>query len=189
MHERGASGGAVLTGEDAMNILVVGVGNVLMGDDGIGVRAVHEIANRFQLPEGVEVLDGGTSGLELLSYFSGREHVIIVDAVSSGLPPGTVVRIEGEDVPAKFMTKISPHQLGLSDVLAAATITGKLPPKMVLLGVEPKRVEVGLGISEEVEKSFEKLIDAVGQELERAGCFLRPRPEGRLAGNNIWDGS
>jgi Ni,Fe-hydrogenase maturation factor len=75
-----------------MNVLVVGVGNILMGDDGVGVRVVHEISRRFHLPEGVEILDGGTSGLELLSYFSDRELVIIVDAVKSGLPPGTVVK-------------------------------------------------------------------------------------------------
>ncbi len=171
-----------------MNVLLVGIGNILMGDDGIGVRVVHEIDNRFRLPEGVEVLDGGTSGLELLSYFSGRENVIIVDAVRSGLPPGTVVRIEGEDVPARFMTKISPHQLGLSDVLAAATIAGKLPAKMVLFGIEPKRVELGLDISEEVGKNIGKLIDAVMQELERIGCVPPLRARSPQEGKNIWDG-
>ncbi len=153
----------------------------------MGVRVIHEISRRFRLPEGVEVLDGGTSGLELLSYFSGRENVIIVDAVKNGLPPGTVVRIEGEDVPARFMTQISPHQLGLSDVLAAATITGKLPDRMVLFGIEPKRVELGLDISEEVEGNFEKLIDTVRKELERIGCALEPQTQGGQEGKNIWD--
>jgi hydrogenase maturation protease len=178
---------AALRAGGLMNILVVGIGNVLMADDGVGVRTVHEIRKRFVLPEGVDILDGGTSGLELLSYFSGRKHVIIVDAVQSGLPPGTVVKIEGEDVPARFMTKISPHQLGLSDVLAAARITGKLPGEMVLFGIEPKRVELSLDISEEVEASFEKLIDIVRQELERIGCVLEPRTQSLQGEKNIWD--
>jgi hydrogenase maturation protease len=170
-----------------MNVLVVGVGNILMGDDGVGVRVVHEIGRRFHLPEGVEILDGGTSGLELLSYFSDRELVVIVDAVKSGLPPGTVVKVEGEDVPARFMTKISPHQLGLSDVLAAARISGKLPKKMALFGIEPKRVELRLDLSEEVEMNFEKLIDSVRNELERSGCLLKLRTGNEQEGKNIWD--
>jgi hydrogenase maturation protease len=170
-----------------MNILLVGVGNILMGDDGIGVRVVHEIGRRYRLPEGVEVLDGGTSGLELLSYFSDREQVIIVDAVESGLPPGTVVKVEGEDVPARFVTKISPHQLGISDVLAAARISGKLPQKMVLFGMEPKRVELRLDLSEEVERNFEKLLDSVRNELERSGCLLEPRAQSEQEGRHIWE--
>jgi hydrogenase maturation protease len=170
-----------------MNILLVGVGNILMGDDGIGVRIVHEIERRFSLPEGVEVLDGGTSGLELLSYFSDREQVIIVDAVESGLPPGTVVKVEGEDVPARFVTKISPHQLGISDVLAAARISGKLPQKMVLFGMEPKRVELRLDLSEEVGRNFEKLVDTVRNELERSGCLLEPRTRSEQEGKHIWE--
>jgi hydrogenase maturation protease len=170
-----------------MNILLVGVGNVLMGDDGVGVRVVHEIERRFHLPEGVEVLDGGTSGLELLSYFSDREQVIIVDAVESGLPPGTVVKVEGEDVPARFVTKISPHQLGISDVLAAARISGKLPEKMVLFGMEPKRVELRLDLSEEVGRNFERLVDTVRDELQRSGCALEPRTQEDRKGQNIWD--
>jgi hydrogenase maturation protease len=170
-----------------MNVLVVGVGNVLMGDDGVGVRVVHEIRRRFHLPAGVEILDGGTSGLELLSYFSDREHVIIVDAVKCGLPPGTVVKVEGEDVPARFMAKISPHQLGLSDVLAAVRITGRLPKKMALFGIEPKRVELRLDLSEEVERNFEKLIDSIRNELELSGCSLKSRVRSEQGRGNIWD--
>jgi hydrogenase maturation protease len=170
-----------------MNILLVGVGNVLMGDDGIGVRVVHEIEKRYHLPESVEVLDGGTSGLELLSYFSERDQVIIVDAVESGLPPGTVVKMEGEDVPARFATRISPHQLGISDVLAAARISGKLPREMVLIGMEPKRVELRLDLSEEAGRNFEKLLDTVRNELEQSGCLLEPRAQSGQERKHIWE--
>jgi hydrogenase maturation protease len=105
-----------------MNVLVLGIGNVLMMDDSVGVRAIEELQRRYHFPDGVELLDGGTSGIELLSHIEGRDNLIIIDALKSGHSPGTVVRVEGEDVPARFMTRISPHQLGLSDVLAAATI-------------------------------------------------------------------
>lgn len=157
-----------------MNVLVLGIGNVLMMDDSIGVRTIEELEKRYCFPAGVELLDGGTSGMELLSYIGDRDHLIIVDALRSGFEPGTVVRVEGEDVPARFMTRISPHQLGLSDVLAAATVSGQLPKNMVLFGVEPKTVELGLGLSEEVRASFEKLLLTVRDELINIGCEVKP---------------
>jgi hydrogenase maturation protease len=157
-----------------VNVLVLGIGNVLMMDDSIGVRTVEELGRRYCFSGDVELLDGGTSGMELLSYIGGRDHLIIVDALKSGLEPGTVVRVEGEDVPARFLTRISPHQLGLSDVLAAATVSGSLPKNMVLFGVEPKTVELGLGLSDEVRSSFEKLLLTVREELIRIGCEVKP---------------
>ncbi len=157
-----------------MNVLVLGIGNVLMMDDSVGVRAVEELEKKYCFPEGVELLDGGTSGIDLLSYIGGRDHLIIIDALKSGLPPGTVMRVEGEDVPARFMTRISPHQLGLSDVLAAATISGRLPGNLVLFGIEPKTVRLGLGLSEEVRSSLDKLVGKVIEELERLGCAVEP---------------
>jgi hydrogenase maturation protease len=170
-----------------LSILVLGVGNVLMGDDSIGVRVVDEIERRFQIPEGVEVLDGGTAGFELLSHIRNREYLIIIDAIKSGMPPGTVVRVEGEDVPARFMTRISPHQLGLSDVLAAATVSGELPKQMVLFGIEPKRIELGFTLSDEVKENFEKLIETVRGELHVLGYILEPLEERAFGPKSIWE--
>jgi hydrogenase maturation protease len=107
--------------------LVMGVGNVLLSDEGVGVRIIEELEHRYRFPEEVEILDGGTSGIELLRFFDERDHLIIVDAVSADHPPGTVMRIEGADVPATFETRITPHQLGLSDLLATAKLTGQMP--------------------------------------------------------------
>lgn len=159
-----------------MEVLVLGVGNVLMRDEALGVRAVEELGRRFRFPDNVELIDGGTAGIELLSYIRDRDHLIIIDAVKSGNPPGTVVRIEGRDVPAKFETKISPHQLGISDLLATATISGKLPEKMVLFGIEPKTVELGLGLSDEVKAALERLIEIVLEELRECGYIVETLP-------------
>ena len=169
-----------------MNVLVLGIGNVLMTDDSVGIRVINELERRFRFPEGVELLDGGTSGIELLSYIANKDYLIIVDAIKSDFPPGTVVKVEGEDVPAKFMTRISPHQLGLSDLLAAATLTGELPRHMVLFGIEPKRVELGLEMTEEVKGSFEKLVGVVVDELKRIGCPPEPLEECALGKESIW---
>ena len=154
------------------NVLVMGVGSILMTDEGVGIRAIEELERRYRFPENVQLLDGGTSGIELLSHISGRECLVIIDAIRGGHPPGTVLRVEGEDVPAKFMTRISPHQLGISDLLAAATLTGEVPKKLVLFGIEPKEIVMGIGLSDEVRASLGRLVEVVVQELEMMGCEL-----------------
>lgn len=155
-------------------ILVLGVGSILMMDEGIGIRAVEELEKKYRFPENVEILDGGTSGIELLSYISGKDYLIIIDAIKSGNPPGTVLRVEGEDVSAQFLTRISPHQLGISDLLAAATLTDEIPKKLVLFGIEPKEIVMAIGLSDEVRASMDHLVEVVVDELRRLGCAVVP---------------
>ncbi|MCF6290152.1 MAG: HyaD/HybD family hydrogenase maturation endopeptidase [Desulfobacterales bacterium] len=153
-----------------MDILVLGIGNVLLMDEGVGVKAVEELDRRYSFPQGVELLDGGTSGIELLTHIRNRDAVIIIDAMTWGRRPGSVGRVEGRDVPAAFLTRISPHQLGLSDLLAAAMLTDELPGHLVLFGVEPQFLEAGFSLSPAVTANFEKLLTAVLDELRRLGC-------------------
>ena len=144
-----------------------------MKDEGIGVLAIEELQKRYIFPGNVELLDGGTSGIELLSYISRRDHLVIVDAIKGGSPPGTVLMVRGEDVPARFRTRISPHQIGLSDLLAAAALTDEMPRDLILFGIEPKVIEMGLGLSDEVGQAMPRLLDAVVGELRRLGCEVR----------------
>lgn len=169
-----------------MGVLVLGVGNVLMMDEGLGVRAVEELGKRFNFSKDVEILDGGTSGIELLSYISKKDHLLIIDAIKGGHPPGTVLRVDGEDVPARFRTRISPHQLGISDLLAAAALTDEMPGSLVLFGIEPKRIELGLGLSVEVKANFDKLISVVAEEIRGLGYTVQPRECDNSAVKSIW---
>jgi len=153
-----------------VNALVLGIGNILLSDEGVGVRAVEALNENYVFPEGVDLIDGGTAGFELLSMISNREHLIIIDAIACGQEPGTVVRIEGDDVRATFSERISPHQLGISDVLAACSLTGEMPGNLVLFGVEPKDMQTSLNLSDEVAASLPKLIDSVARELVAIGC-------------------
>lgn len=153
-----------------MNILILGVGNLLMQDEGVGVRAIEELEKRFRIPPAVELLDGGTAGLELLNQLAGRDALIIVDAVHSGKPPGTLVRFEGEQVPAVFRRKISPHQLGISDLLAAARLMDLLPPRLVLFGVQPGMLGTGLELSAPVAQVLEELTLLLAIELASLGA-------------------
>ena len=158
-----------------MNTLVLGVGNLLLQDEGAGVRAVEQFARSYRVPEGVELLDGGTSGIELLYHIQGRDTLIIVDVVRWGRPPGTVFRMEGAEVPALFQKRISPHQLGLSDLLATALLTDRMPGKLVLLGIEPGTVDTGLELSDEIARNLERLADMIAVELVSSGFEVQAR--------------
>ncbi|TAN43183.1 MAG: HyaD/HybD family hydrogenase maturation endopeptidase [Nitrospirae bacterium] len=169
-----------------MKILVLGVGSILMMDEGIGVRAIEELEARYVFPENVELLDGGTSGIELISYFTGKDYLIIIDAIKADTKPGTVLKVEGEDVHAKFRTRISPHQIGISDLLAAATLTDEVPKELVMYGIEPKTIKMGIGFSDEVSAAFNRLIEVVIEELRGLGAEVLPRVQTADAAESIW---
>ena len=158
-----------------MKSLVLGIGNVLLQDEGVGIHALAELRRRFIFDDDVEFLDGGTAGVELLRYLDGQDRILIIDAVAAGHPPGTVFRVEGEDVPRMFHVRISPHQIGLSDVLATAMISDSLPGEMVMFGVEPAMMTMGLALTPTVEASLEKLVDNVVEELRRLGHRIEER--------------
>ena len=160
-----------------MSLLILGIGNILLTDEGVGVYAVQRLEQEYCFPEEVEVLDGGTSGIELLGYIRGRDQLIIIDAVASGQEPGTVIMVEDEDVPAFFSQRISPHQLGLSDLLAVAGLAGDLPPALVLFGVEPFELATGLGLSKDVAASMEKLLVNVVAAVRGFGYQVTAVPD------------
>ncbi len=165
--------------------LIIGLGNVLMQDEGIGVRAVEELECRYHLPEGVEAIDGGTSGTELLEHMRGVKNLIVADAINSKSPPGTFIRLVDEQVPAFFQTKISNHQLGLSDLLAVLKVTGGAPETVTIVGMVPHVLENKLGLSPETEKAVGKMVDHLLEELERFGIEAKLRDE-PLKG--FWEG-
>jgi len=138
-------------------VLVLGLGNLLLEDEGIGVHAVAALTRANRLPEAVEVVDGGTAGMDLLDTIAGRRHLVVVDAVSTGRPPGSLVRLAGAEVPAFFQTKLSPHQLGLADLLASLTLLDAAPQTVTVLGFEP----VGLDLSTDLSAAGAGALDAL----------------------------
>lgn len=162
-----------------MNALVLGIGNILLSDEGAGVRALQEFATRYEVPSTVQLVDGGTCGMELLQYIQGQDLLIILDVVKSGNPPGTIMKIEGEEVPALFQKRISPHQLGLSDLLAAAKLTDSMPEKIILFGIEPDYIKTGLAISPKVRKNMGRFTGMVARELLSSGLDVKTRKSGR----------
>lgn len=158
-----------------MNVVVLGVGNVLMSDEGVGVHTVTTLESRYAFPEGVRCVDGGTSTNELLGDLEDLDHLIVIDAVSAGAEPGALVRLDGEAVPKAFTTKLSPHQVGISDLLATLTFMGRGPKNVVLFGVEPERLSLAMELSPTIAARVPELCAQVVAELERIGAPPRLR--------------
>jgi len=158
-----------------MRIVVLGVGNILLSDEGIGVRTVEKLMRDYVLPPEVEVIDGGTSAMEMLEDLGHADHLIIVDAVRSGKPPASIVRIAGADVPVFFRTKLSPHQVGLSDVLATLLLMGEQPGSTTVIGIEPQSLELGMALTPAVAEQLPQVVQMVKGELNGLGFALAER--------------
>jgi len=130
---------------EGADLLILGLGNVLCGDDGLGAAAVARTIRGWSLPQGVRVHDGGTLGLALLPLLEAARDVILVDAVRADAAPGTLVRLEGHDVPAAALERLSVHQVGVADLLSALAWRGHMPRRLVLLGAVPETLELRLG--------------------------------------------
>ena len=159
-----------------MRILVLGVGNILLSDEGIGVRIVEALEQRYHLPECVEVLDGGTAGMELIGPMADRDHLIIADVVLS------ILVLRDDEVPALFTRKISPHQLGLSDVLSALHLTDEFPQKLTLVGVVPESLEPHIGLTATGQAALEPALQKVIEVLRSEGLEIIAKEESLHAG-------
>jgi hydrogenase maturation protease len=149
--------------------LILGVGNLLLSDEGVGLRVVERLAGIYELPPSVQILDGGTLGLDLLYYLEGITNLLIVDAVDMGKEPGTLLRLEGDEVPSFLSIKMSPHQIGIPDMLFAAKLKDLYPPNLVMWGVQPASLEVGLELSPVVAAQVDELVSKAVEQLVQWG--------------------
>jgi hydrogenase maturation protease len=156
-------------------LVVLGLGNVLLSDDGLGVAAVTRLGRRFRAPDGVRVLDGGTLGLSLLPLLAEAQSAILVDAIAADAPPGAPVRIEGHEVRRAVGQRLSPHQIGVADLFDGLTLRGEGPTSVVLLGLVPRSIELGLGLSPEVAAGLDGLVEHVVEEARALGFAFEPR--------------
>ncbi|NJN46803.1 MAG: hydrogenase maturation protease [Candidatus Competibacteraceae bacterium] len=158
-----------------MHVLVLGIGNLLLQDEGVGVHVINELQRRFHFPPEVELLDGGTAGMELVEAMLDREQVIIVDAIRSDETPGTLIQLEGDAVPAFLQQHLTPHQLGIADVLATLTIAGRKPDRLILLGIVPGSMELSVTLSDELQGQFDELVEQVAVKLTEFGVAPMPK--------------
>lgn len=146
-------------------ITAVGIGNILLSDEGFGVRVIEELQQNYLLSDQVQVLDGGTLGLDLIRYIAGSEKLIIIDAICGKEPPGHLYHLHGDEVQAYFREKVSMHEMGIMDVLRIVDQIGLPVNEVVVIGCEPESLEMGLTLSPVVEDCLQPAIQAVLRQL------------------------
>jgi len=149
--------------------VVLGAGNPLLGDDGFGLAVLALLRAQWDMPHGVELVDGGTWGMSLLPAIESAGALIIIDAIDVGLTPGTRVVLEREAIPRLFGVKLSTHQIDLRETLAVADLRGNLPLRSVAIGVQPWSLETSLSLSEPVAARVESTAELVAARLAHWG--------------------
>ena len=156
-------------------VVVLGIGNTILSDEGVGVHAAAALRDAYALPAGVEVIDGGTAGMELLDALSGVDLLLVLDAVKAHCAPGSLVCLTGSELPVFFRSKLSPHQVSICDVLASLEFAGDAPRDLVLVGVEPQSLELGLELTPTVARRVPDMVSAAVAQLAMRGISLQPR--------------
>jgi len=155
--------------------VVLGVGNILLKDEGVGVRVVEQLGKRYLFPPEVELVDGGTLGLGLLSVIEGAGHLIIIDAVKNNQEPGTLYRFADDEIPEGVYQKISIHQVDLIETLTVAQAVGEKIPVKVVVGVEPLDISPwGMELTPVIEARVDDMVKLVLEELKRLGVKYEP---------------
>jgi hydrogenase maturation protease len=157
-------------------ILVLGVGNLLLRDEGLGIHAIRSLQSRFEVSSNVEVVDGGTAGVGLLDFILGCHHLIVADAAHMGAPAGTVARLEGEALSVCFAEKQSAHDWGLCEILLQARLLGH-EPSVVVIAVEPADIgQWDMSLTPVLAARLPEVVDGLVTEILAAGGRVTPRP-------------
>ncbi len=159
------SHGSVL--QDRERVAVLGLGNILFSDEGAGVHVAAELARSYTFSPGIDIVDGGTMGLDLLPIFQDRDRILIIDAVDFGKSPGYVATLAGDAIRTALNIKLSVHHIGLSDLLLTAQLTRENPLDLCLVGIQPGSLDLKLGITEQVRFHVKEMINLVLQQLKK----------------------
>ncbi|MDY6843010.1 MAG: hydrogenase maturation protease [Thermodesulfobacteriota bacterium] len=146
-------------------ILVLGVGNLLLSDEGVGVHIAQKLLT-MDLPTEVEVIEGGTDGFGLINIISEADHVVVVDAVRGGGSPGSIYRFGIQDIrDSSHFFKTSFHQVGILEIVSLSGLLGRVPETTVI-GIEPKSVTVGMDLSPEIQGRVSRIIELICTEID-----------------------
>jgi hydrogenase maturation protease len=150
---------------DVQRVLVLGLGNLIHSDDGIGIHAIHRLQRDPSLPRSATLMDGGTHGLSLAPHICGFQRLLVIDAIDVGEKPGTLMKLEGDAV-GRMPGKPSVHQLGFADLMIAMKLLGESPEEVVVFGVQPQSTEWGTELTPLVDAALDQLVPAVIARLQ-----------------------
>ena len=159
----------------APDVTVLGIGNIVLLDEGFGVRAAEALDAAYEMPDNVQILDGGTLGMELMRFIPGTQKLLIIDSINGGAEPGTIFRFTDREVMEHFNDKLSAHEVGIQDVLAFLKVTGHEIPKVVVIGAQPYKLGAGVDLSPEMEQLLPRMVELAVQELQAWGIEPQKR--------------
>jgi len=151
------------------DVTVLGIGNLLMGDEGVGIHVIQTLEKSYTFSPSINLIDGGTTGFDLIPYFEDCEKMIIVDAIDFQKEPGYIGSLYNEEIHYRFNTKISLHHAGLADVLSVIKLHDIPSPDMMLIGVQPLHVKMGINLSDVIANKMEQILNTVTEKLEEWG--------------------
>lgn len=147
-------------------ILVLGIGNILLRDEGVGVRVIERL-QKMRLPDNVELVDGGTAGADLMDVLAERKKVIVIDAVQADCEPGTVLRFSADVLTSNDRPGVSLHEMGLSEALNMTKKLGCAPENVVVFGIKPADISCGLELTEQISASIPRVVELVLEEIRK----------------------
>lgn len=156
-------------------IALIGLGNILLRDEGVGVHALRALEKKYDFPAEVRLIDGGTLGLDLLHLIEGMEKILFVDALDLKKEPGAIAVIEDREIPSLLEPKLSLHHVGLSDLLFASAFLGTRPAEIVLVGIQPETMEIGIELSETIQGRFDRLLETVLEKIREWGLEIQEK--------------
>ena len=151
------------------DVTILGVGNVILRDEGFGVRVAEYLDAHYEFPENVQIVDGGTLGIELTQYITGTNRLLVIDSINGGAEPGTLFRFHNDAVMDHFQEKVSAHEVGIQDVLALLTVTGHKIPEVIVIGAQPYDLEAGVELSDGMQKLLPQVAAQALDELKAWG--------------------
>jgi len=151
---------------NSKSIKIIGIGNTLYSDEGVGVHILPLLESRLIDTYEVEIIEGATDGIKLLDPVEQADYLIILDAINAGKPSGEIITIRNDEIPKYFGVKMSVHQVGFQEVLFAARLQDRLPKEMVMFGIQPASLELGIELSDIVKAKLPELINIVVEQVE-----------------------
>ncbi len=162
---------------EVQRTLVLGAGNPIVGDDGIGIAALERLREGWRFDDAVDLVDGGTWGMNLLPLIDDTDRLLILDAVHAGREPGTLLELERAELPRFLSLKLSPHQIDLREVLALCELRGTLPDDTVVIGLQPGKLDMSTELSPAVASAIESLVQRALVRLRAWGHEASPVAE------------
>ena len=157
------------------SIVVLGVGNILLTDEGLGVHVVEDLKANYTFTPQISLIDGGTMGMELLTYMRGMKKILLIDAVNGGEAPGTIYEFPHRELEQYFTDHISVHEVGMQDILRIRAIQENPLEDAIVIGVEPESLDVGFEPSAPVQKALPEVKDRVLRVLREWGVQIEPK--------------